>query len=738
MSSFFRWLSFSLLLAALSASKLVAQPTNPEFDSLFAETLQQKLTQMGNAGDYRGLSAAVLVPGQGIWTGAYGLAAPGVPMATNMRLGIASNSKSITAGLLLKLQDEGLLDLDDPISLYLPDYPQVDGNIPIRALLNHSTGLFDFLNDWSTATQAAYGDDDDRAWTLNDLMATLGAPHFSLGERFDYSNTNFLVAGLVAEAAGGAPLGQLYHQYLFDPLGLDMAYPSYDDVFAQPYANLWNTSGTSVSLEGNGERTFLTFPASAGAIWSTPHDLVRWYDALFNSDWLGASSSEDLRHRDGYIAYTTGVRVRNDLGHSFYYHAGAWGFRSYLLYDPRTGISVSMISNQYGTSVSTAAVDLFAEVLAELPVPTRDVRLVDVVPVGTTCLASEPFIIIKNEGQETITSLEAGVGLDGIWQDTLTIALGTGLAPGAQSFVNLPFSLGDLDEGKKTLEIELITEIADDVPNNNYRKVAFAREDGTGLALPFTEDFEETADFPSLLISRQSDNLLDWTITSFAAATGEQSLARINYYDGNIGQQYAFDLPLLHIGAEGAMLSFAYAHAIYPGVGREDLRGYISTNCGANYELLFELNNNDLATSPQSTELFLPTQEQWATHQVDLSDFAGEDVLIRFELENEFGNLTYLDDITVDVATVLTELKAANIRLVPNPAQQQVGVYFSEKEQVRTCQVLDAYGRTLLTKRVAPFASEVIIERANLPAGIYFVKLFSDKGIVGTQRLLFF
>ncbi len=733
-----RYLFVSLGFIFLTGNTLAAQVTNPEFDSLFAETLQQKLTAMGNAGNYRGLSAAVLVPGQGIWTGAYGMAAPGVPMATNMRLGIASNSKSITAGLLLKLQDEGLLDLDDPISLYLPDYPQVDGNIPIRALLNHTTGLFDFLNDWSAATQAAYGDDDDRAWTLNELMATLGVPHFSLGERFDYSNTNFLVAGLVAEAVGGAPLGQLYHQYLFDPLELNMAYPPHDNVFAQPYANLWNTAGTSVSLDGSGERTFLTFPASAGAVWSTPHDLVRWYDALFNSDWLGERSSEDLRHRDGYIAYTTGVRVRNDLGHSFYYHAGAWGFRSYLLYDPRTGISVAMISNQYGTSVSTAAVNLFAEVLAELPVPARDVRLVDVVPVGTTCLASEPFIIVKNEGQETITSLKAGVGLDGIWQDTLTIELGAGLVAGAQSFVNLPFTLGEQEEGKKTLEIELITEVPDDLPNNNYRKVAFAREDGTGLALPFTEDFEETAGFPSSLISRQSDNLLDWTITDFAAATGEQSLARINYYDGNIGQQYAFDLPLLHVGAQGAMLSFAYAHAIYPGVGREDLRGYISTNCGANYQLLFELNNNDLATSPQSTELFLPTQEQWATHQVDLSAFAGEDVLIRFELENEFGNLTYLDDITIDVPTAVVELRPTDMRLIPNPARQYAGVYFSEKDQVRSCQLLDAYGRVLRRESVAASATEVIIERANLPAGTYFVKLSSDNGVVGIQRLLFF
>ncbi len=738
MISLLRYLSLPILFAFLVVNILGAQTTNPEFDSLFAEKLQQKLTELGDEGDYRGLSAAVLIPGQGIWTGAYGLAAPGVPMETNMRLGIASNSKAVTAGLLLKLQDEGLLDLDDPISLYLPDYPQVDGNIPIRALLNHSTGLFDFINDWSGATQTAYGDDDNRVWSLADLMATLGMPYFSVGEQFDYSNTNFLVAGLVAEAAGGATLGQLYHQYLFDPLDLDMAYPPHDDVFAQPYANLWNTAGTSVSLDGNGEHTFLTFPASAGAIWSTPYDLVRWYEALFNSDWLEEPSSEDLRYRDGYIAYTTGVRVRNDLGHSFYYHAGAWGFRSYLLYDPRTGISVAMISNQYGTSVTASAIDLFAEALAELPEPNRDVGLVDVLPVGTTCFADEPFILVRNEGLEAITSLQAGVGLDGTWQDTLTVEVGGGLAPGGQLFVNLPFSLGNTEEGKRTFQVELITGTPDDIPNNNYRNVAFAREDGTGLALPFTEDFEGTMNMPSSLISQQRDNLLDWTVTKFASATGQQSLARINYYDGNIGHKYAFDLPLLHIDDQGAMLSFAYAHTIYPGVGREDLRGYISTNCGASFELLFELNNNDLATAPQSTELFLPTQDQWATHQVDLSSFAGEDVLIRFELENEFGNLTYLDDITVDIPTAMAELINADIRLVPNPARQSVGVYFSENDQVRFCQLLDAYGRVLHTEKVAANATEVIIDRANLPAGTYFVKLLTDNAVVGIQRLLFF
>lgn len=715
---------------------LKTQSTSPDFDSLFAEKLQEKLTELGLEEDYQGLSAAVLVPGQGIWTGAYGFAAPGEPMETNMRLGIASNSKSITAGLILKLQEAGLLQLDDPISNYLPAYPQVDGTITIRQLLNHSTGLFDFINDWSSATQAAYAANDDRIWTLTDLVNTLGAPNYPVGERYDYSNTNFLLAGMVAEAAGGASLGELYHQYLFSPLDLEMAYPPYDDVFDQPFANLWNTAGNSVSLDDDGSRTFLTFPASAGAIWSTPHDMVRWYAALFGPDWLGSQEKADVRYRDGYIAYTTGVRVRNDFDHSFYYHAGAWGFRSYLLYDPRTGVSVAVVSNQYGTSVTSTALDLFAETLAEMPTPQRDARLVDVIPAGTSCLVEAPLVIVKNEGLETITSMELAIGLDGVWQDTLPLDLAGGLAFGEQIFQEIPFSLEASDGIKKELNMELI--FADDVPNNNYREAAFMLEDGTGQGLPYVEDFESSLALPNSLISRQSDNLLDWGITQFAAANGEHSLARINYYDGNIGDHYAFDLPLLHINEQGAMLSFNYAHTVYPGVGREDLRAYISTNCGLSYTLLFELLDSELVTAPQSTDLFLPTPDQWANYQIDLGTYAGEDVLIRFELENEFGNITYLDDLRVDVPTAIQEISAQTFKISPNPAGGQINIHLPNNFEAINCEIIDSYGRVLQSQSIENVQTSLVVQRGTLPAGVYFVRLRNSKGWQMKERVVFY
>ena len=248
---FIRLLSL-ILVFIFQINLLAAQSTTADFDSLYATQLQNKLTQLGSNGNYQGLSAAVLVPGQGIWTGTYGLADNNTPLQTDMLLGIASNSKALTAALVLKLQDADLLHLDDPISDYLPDYPNVDGSITIRMLLNHTSGLFDFINDWSSATQQAYNDDPNNVWTLQELVNTLGPPVFPVGTQHSYSNTNFLLAGMVAEAAGGQTINQLLQQYIFDPLDLQMAYPPGDNPCSQHFSNLWNSNGNSTSLNENG------------------------------------------------------------------------------------------------------------------------------------------------------------------------------------------------------------------------------------------------------------------------------------------------------------------------------------------------------------------------------------------------------------------------------------------------------------------------------------------------------
>jgi D-alanyl-D-alanine carboxypeptidase len=128
---------------------------------------------------------------------------------------IASNSKQFLAALLLMLENEGKLDLDDPVVKWLPELPHAD-RYTVRQLLNHTSGLQDYWpQDYAFAAmeRAAAPMDIVRRWGMKPL-------DYEPGTRWQYSNTGYVVAGLIAEKAGGKPLWQQFEQRIFVPLGI--------------------------------------------------------------------------------------------------------------------------------------------------------------------------------------------------------------------------------------------------------------------------------------------------------------------------------------------------------------------------------------------------------------------------------------------------------------------------------------------------------------------------------------
>lgn len=108
---------FALLFATWSI-QINAQP----FDPVLAAKLQNTLDNMATANNLKGISACVIYPGVGTWRGVTGFSHAGAPITPDMEFGIASNTKLFTGVLLLKLAENDLLDLDDPISNYLPAF----------------------------------------------------------------------------------------------------------------------------------------------------------------------------------------------------------------------------------------------------------------------------------------------------------------------------------------------------------------------------------------------------------------------------------------------------------------------------------------------------------------------------------------------------------------------------------------------------------------------------------------
>lgn len=351
------------------------QVTDPSFDPALAQTLQALTDNAGKS--YKGLSVAVDIPGQGRWIGSYGVSKGGAAIKPDMRFCIASCSKTFVAGLCLKLQDEGLLHLDDSIGTYLPYMKHVNPGITVRQLLSHQSGLFDFYNDASYRTLKTYNNNPDSLWTSKAVLATIGAPHFQPGQGYRYSNTNFLVAALVCEAAGGDSFRNLLHQYIIEPLGLSKtAYPAGgDQIFDAPWAKLFDSSSPRPSPER--DEAFSSFIQAAGGIWSTADDLATWFRQLFGNDFLSPYAQEQLRQVTRFN-YSLGMRANIAEGGIRHYHSGAWGYRSIVLYDANSGIVVSVLSNLRGKSVNGLAIQLLEAAVNMMPRKAVEIAAIEV------------------------------------------------------------------------------------------------------------------------------------------------------------------------------------------------------------------------------------------------------------------------------------------------------------------------------------------------------------------------
>ncbi|MBX3434232.1 MAG: beta-lactamase family protein, partial [Pirellulales bacterium] len=203
----------------------------------------------------------MLIPGavvllrtpQGEFAVNYGTTELGVttPPNAETHFRIASNTKTMTATVILQLVQEGKLKLDEPISKFVPGVP--DGElITIAELLEMRSGLYNYTNSAEFASQLDH--DPGKAWTTEELLA-LAFKHPSPakpGAEFEYCNTNYALLGLVIEKVDGRPLAAAMHERLFKPLGMtNTLLPTADsNKIPAPFSHGYLYGSTSVALFG--------------------------------------------------------------------------------------------------------------------------------------------------------------------------------------------------------------------------------------------------------------------------------------------------------------------------------------------------------------------------------------------------------------------------------------------------------------------------------------------------------
>jgi D-alanyl-D-alanine carboxypeptidase len=199
------------------------------------------------------------------------------PIRGDDRFRIASITKSFVAALVVRLAQDHLLQLDDSVAPYLPEYA-LDPAITIRQLLQHTSGLFDIADDgdWIGSILA----DPTRAWTPEELIP-IGLAHpayFAPGTGFHYSNTGYMLLGALVTRLTHHDVGVELQRRIFRPLDLENTYVSHDATIRGHHAQ-----GYSLSPDGQIiDVTTLnaTFTGAAGDIISTVGDVATFYRAL--------------------------------------------------------------------------------------------------------------------------------------------------------------------------------------------------------------------------------------------------------------------------------------------------------------------------------------------------------------------------------------------------------------------------------------------------------------------------
>lgn len=291
-----------------------------------------------------GVSLAIAHSGRVIYAKGYGYRdlTRRLPATPQTIYNIASNSKQFTAACILLLQQDGKLNIEDKLSKYLPSFPNGD-RITIHQVLNHTSGLTDYLDaiDNATLTPAKV-----RAAVYKTKLK------FKPASKYDYSNTNFIVAGLVVEKVAGMPFDDFLRSRIIKPLGLHST-----TVGTAPM----DLAGGAVGYTVVRGRTVPTPPQTAvildfpdGGINSTVLDLTRWDDALdtgrvIRADLLKLMFAPSRFEGDpdwpGF-SYGLGVHVGAVAGHREVAHTGLWtGFTGENATLPDERFAVVILSN---------------------------------------------------------------------------------------------------------------------------------------------------------------------------------------------------------------------------------------------------------------------------------------------------------------------------------------------------------------------------------------------------------
>ena len=326
-----------------------------DVDPAVARRLQETLDRVRREQEIPGAAAAVAV-GDCLWQGASGLAnlSTHEPVRDDTLFAIASVTKPFVAAVVLKLADDGVLGLDDRLSRWVPEFPG-SRRITLRQLLNHTSGNDDYVTDGRfLAAQRRRG--QAASWTPRQLLRYVPGPFAKPGERWNYSNANYLLLGLVIERATHSTVGRELHRRILPPAASDRIVFQGEERPRGPVAVGYHRLHGGPALESTANNPLVPSTAEATSAWASGNllasagDLARAGDRIFRGSLLSAQAR---RAQTQWVKavfqppeYGLGLARDKLAGQEVWGHSGDMaGFHSDLWHLPGSGATVAALIN---------------------------------------------------------------------------------------------------------------------------------------------------------------------------------------------------------------------------------------------------------------------------------------------------------------------------------------------------------------------------------------------------------
>ena len=264
-----------------------------------------------------------------------------VPNTPTTKFRLGSITKQFTAASILLLEERGKLKVEDPVKKYMPDAPAAWDKITIFHVLTHTSGIPSLTSfpDFESHEAQAMTPEKLVEWFRDKPL------EFEPGTKWNYSNSGYILLGYLIEKISGQTYSDFVQQNIFTPLGMkDSGYDSNSAIIAHRAAGY--TPGKSGPV--NAGFVHMSIPFSAGALYSTTDDLLRWEQGLFGGKVLTAASLTKMTtpfKQD----YAFGLGISTNNGHKMIAHdGGIQGFNTSLAYFPDDKLVVAVLANLNG------------------------------------------------------------------------------------------------------------------------------------------------------------------------------------------------------------------------------------------------------------------------------------------------------------------------------------------------------------------------------------------------------